>query len=120
MLASKSELDKALDRRRWQQGKYEAKQEADAAKTDFQKAMEQRAQRVNHVRNGVSYQLFAKSSSGAPCRNKKIPDVQRDIYQSLATEFESRHIRYTFFIDITNARIAFKRVRTKGGWIGLA
>ena len=53
MLASKSELDKALDRRRWQQGKNEAKQEADAAKTDFQKAMEQRAQRVNHVRNRV-------------------------------------------------------------------
>lgn len=49
VLASKSELDKALDRRRWQQGKYEAKQEADAAKTDFQKAMEQRAQRVNHM-----------------------------------------------------------------------
>ena len=49
MLASKSELDKALNRRRWQLGKKEAKVEAEAAKTDFQKAMEQRAQRVKNV-----------------------------------------------------------------------
>ena len=49
VLASKTELDKALDRRRWQQGRNEAKLEAEAAKTDFQKAMEQRAQRVNNV-----------------------------------------------------------------------
>lgn len=46
VLASKSELDKALGRRRWQQGKNEAKLEAEATKTDFQKAMEQRAQRL--------------------------------------------------------------------------
>ena len=49
MLASKSELDKALNRRRWQLGMKEAKVEAEAAKTDFQKAMEQRAQRVKNV-----------------------------------------------------------------------
>ena len=49
VLASKSELDKALGRRRWQQGKNEAKLEAEATKTDFQKAMEQRAQRVKNV-----------------------------------------------------------------------
>ena len=51
VLASKSELDKALDRRRWQQGKNEAKLEAEAAKTDFQKAMDERAQRVKNVSN---------------------------------------------------------------------
>jgi len=49
VLASKSELDKALGRRRWQQGKNEAKLEAEATKTDFQKAMEQRAQRVKNL-----------------------------------------------------------------------
>merc|ERR1712241_995467 len=49
VLASKSELDRALNRRRWQLGKNEAKVEAEAAKTDFQKAMEQRAQRVKNL-----------------------------------------------------------------------
>lgn len=54
VLASKSELDKALDRRRWQQGKNEAKLEAEAAKTDFQKAMDERAQRVKNLETSTS------------------------------------------------------------------
>jgi hypothetical protein len=45
VLDKKSELEKALERRRWQRVEAEKKHEAEAAKTDLQKAMEERARR---------------------------------------------------------------------------
>ena len=46
VLGGKSELEKALDKRKWQRVEQEKRMESEAAKTDFQKVLEERAKRI--------------------------------------------------------------------------
>ncbi len=46
MLASKSELERAMDKRRWQQAMEGKQREEEEAKTDLQRAIDQRAKKV--------------------------------------------------------------------------
>ncbi len=57
VLAGKSELEKALDRRKWQQKEVERREETERAKTDFQRMLAERAKKMEQVssdaRNGA-------------------------------------------------------------------